>query len=41
MVKALVICGDGLNCENETALAFKNAGADATYHPCKSTLRST
>lgn len=29
MVKAIVLCGDGLNCENETARALKIAGANA------------
>jgi phosphoribosylformylglycinamidine synthase len=26
MIKALVLCGDGINCEMETAKAFENAG---------------
>jgi phosphoribosylformylglycinamidine (FGAM) synthase-like amidotransferase family enzyme len=30
MVKVLVLSGDGLNCENETAQAFTQAGAKAT-----------
>lgn len=28
--QVLVICGDGVNCENETAWAFEKAGATAT-----------
>ncbi len=28
-VKALIICGDGINCENETSAAFTSAGAQS------------
>lgn len=29
-IKVIVLTGDGINCESETALAFKEQGADAT-----------
>lgn len=29
-VKAIILAGDGLNCENETAKAFQKAGAEAS-----------
>lgn len=31
--KALILAGDGMNCENETAAAFERAGADAKIIP--------
>jgi phosphoribosylformylglycinamidine synthase I len=38
-VKAIVISGDGLNCENETANAFKLAGAQADIHHINELLK--
>lgn len=37
----LILCGDGINCENETAFAFRLAGAKATIVHINELLRNT